>query len=268
MARDIKLDQIRARLGDLDKPRVYDPYGNEGDNQQDFDNDDGGEGEGSTLNAGFITTILGLFIAVSGGTYMFSEGINPFQFSNLSWGWKGSKTAVLMPSSADGECGKDWMTGYMNGDPMHCYLTKRINRLCNAEEKESLVARIQLFQDDYDTFDRNLNMSVVQMAVGTPLSDQMQIGLEAAKMDHAKTPEDAQRHENNVMEGVSKMLAGSNKVMEGQKYQNFGYSELESDLRSLGQKGYVSLSDFPSRNPKWVTSALQDVKVTAPACKK
>ena len=26
MARDIKLDQIRYRLGDLDKPKTYDPY--------------------------------------------------------------------------------------------------------------------------------------------------------------------------------------------------------------------------------------------------
>ena len=266
MARDIKLDQIRARLGDLDKPRVYDPYGNEDDNQQNYDDDNGDEGEGSTLNAGFIATILGLFIAVSGGTYMFSEGINPFKFSNISWGWKGSKAAVLMSSSADGECGKDWMTGYMNGDPMHCYLTKRISRLCNADERQTFVARVQLFEEDYNSFDSKMYAASMKLALGTPLADKMQIGLEAAKMDHAKTPEEAAMHEQNLMDGVGEMMAGTNAVMKDQKYQNFGHEALTKDLNALGKKGYITLADFPGRPPKWVTAALQDVTATANPC--
>ena len=121
MARDIKLDQIRYRLGDLDAPKAYDPYNND-NNQTDFD-DQPAEESGSTINAGFIATMLALFIGVSGGTYMFSEGINPFSGGNISWGWKHDKVASLKPSSADGECGKDWMANHMNGDPMHCYMT-------------------------------------------------------------------------------------------------------------------------------------------------
>ena len=265
MARDIKLDQIRARLGDLDNPRAYDPYNS--DSSHDFDNrNDESEQTGSTINAGFIATILGLFISVSGGTYLYSSGINPFQGGNISWSWKGSKAAVLSPSSADGECGKDWMTAHMNGDQIHCYLTKRIGRLCNAAEKESLAARVQLFQDDNDIFERNLRLSVLDMAVNTPLADKMQIGLEAAKMDHAKTTAEADRHEQNVMDGVSDMMASTNRVLEGQSYQHFGFSQFEDDMKYLGQKGYISLSDFPGRPPKWVTSAFKDLKISAQAC--
>lgn len=103
MARDIKLDQIRARLGDLDKPREYDPYNN-ADSWQDVENDDGGVVQGgSTINAGFIATILGLFIVISGGTYMFSEGINPLKGIDFSWGVKkASQAPAHTKSSADG----------------------------------------------------------------------------------------------------------------------------------------------------------------------
>ena len=74
-----KARSIRARLGDLDKPRVYDPYNNAGAWQDiDIENEEAKQ-NGSTINAGFIATILGLFISVSGGTYMYSAGINPLQ---------------------------------------------------------------------------------------------------------------------------------------------------------------------------------------------
>ena len=264
MARDIKLDQIRARLGDLDKPRDYDPY-NTDNGQNDFD-EARAEESGSSLNAGFFATMVALFVAVSGGTYMFSAGINPMSGTHISWGWKGDKVATLKSSSADGECGKDWMAEHMNGDPMHCYMTKRIGRLCNVEERETFVARVQLFEDDYIAFDNKMLAATMNMAVGTPLADKMQIGLEAAKMDHAATPEEAAIHEQNVMDGVGEMMAGTNAVLKDQKYQNFGHEALTKDLNALGKKGYITLADFPGRPPKWVTAALQKVTATANPC--
>lgn len=261
---DIRLDQINARLGDMNKRPPQDAYDEDGNVQEHDDGDDEG---GSSLNAAFVATLVGLFLAVSGGTYMYSSGINPLKGANLSWNWQGSEPVVLGASSADGECIKDWMTGYMNINQMHCYMKTRIARLCNTKERDTFVARILIFQDDYDTFQNKLLMATAKMSLGTPMSDRMQLGIEAAKMDNAKTSEEAANHEQNAMDIAAGMLAGTNAVLKGQKYQDYGYGILESDLRSLGEKGYVALSDFPSYPARWVTDALGNIKISKNACK-
>lgn len=268
MARnDIRLDQINARLGDVNKPRERDYYDEDGNLEQ-FDGGDGRDDDGgSTVNAGFIATMVGLFLAVSGGTYMYSSGINPLNGTNISWGWQAGKGSVLAASSADGECGAGWASGYMNIDQMHCYMKTRISRLCNAKERDAFVARVLVFQQDFTTFQNKLLLATAQMAISTPLTDTMQLGIESAKMDNAKTPEAADKHMQNAMDLASGMMAGTNAVLKGQKYQHFGFGLLESDLRSLGENGYVSFDDFPSFPPKWVRSALADVQVNRPACK-
>jgi hypothetical protein len=267
---DINLDQINARLGDMNKPRQYDSYDEDGNIQ---DMDDGDDDGGSTFNAGFIASVLALFVAVSGGTYMFSAGINPLKYANFSGQWAGSRSATLSASSADGQCLKGWKTGFMNGNQMHCYLTTRVNRLCNPQEKETLVARILVFDDDYSTFQGNLLLETAKMSIGTPISDRMQLGIEAAKADNANSDAESSKHMQNAADIASGMMEGVNGVLEGQEYQNHGIGDLRgsgglmNELRDLGKNGYLSLSDFPSYPPKWVRQALTDVKVIGLACK-
>lgn len=271
MARDIKLDQIRARLGDLDKPRDYDPYKNEG--QQNFDNDEGGgddEGGGSTINAGFIATMLGLFISVSGGTYMYSEGINPLRSANFSLGWGNAPAAPLaIASSVDGTCGKGWKEGQRNNDILHCYLITSPSRLCSPRERSSLVAVIMRHNDDYDDWMGRANVAAFK-SIGKLQVTGLQIGLEDAKMQQAirdpkGSDEEVSKHMENITDMVGDVMSEHNDIM-AENPQKTDWTQLQKDLVTLAKKDMISVADFPGKAPKWVTLALKDVKATQHPC--
>ena len=265
MARnDINLDLISARLAGMNKPYVEEP--DSGD-EPPSGGDDGGD-SGKTMNAGFIATVIVLFMTVFGGTYFFSDGIDFSKIASINWGWKKEAPKLFLTSSVDEECKlNDWVTSTQNNNIMHCYLTNSTGRLCSPNERQALVAMIERFQDDHDSFDRDMNLAAMGMAVNTPLSDKMQLGLEAAKADNAKSPVEALKHEKNAMDLANGMMAGPNAVLARQKHVDWPLGTLQESLTKLGQKGLITLNDFSYSRPDWVTAALQDVQVTSPSCK-
>ena len=86
---------------------------------------------------------------------------------------------------------------------------------------------IERFQDDHDSFDRDMNLAAMGMAVNTPLSDKMQLGLEAAKADNAKSPDEALKHEKNAMDLANGMMAGQNAVLARQKHVDWPLGTLQ-----------------------------------------
>ncbi|MDE2385493.1 MAG: hypothetical protein KGO53_12830 [Alphaproteobacteria bacterium] len=292
MARnDITLDQINARLGGGNRPVRHEavegaeaapartatgPQGfgraHVASLQPSIANDEeaaAGAEEGEE-NTTLYTALFGtsaVIMLVVGFFYFMPEG---FSLPSL-WGGKGKAEAqaTVLPSSVDEQCKlKDWVSGTMNNNIMHCYLTTSVSRLCDEAERKALVATIARFQDDHDTFDRDLNAAALGMAVGTPLSDKMQLGLEAAKADTAKTDEEKLQHLEAAQGMANKMMAGADAVLARQTYIHFQIGDLQNDLQKLGERGLISVSDFPYSHPDWVSAALQDVKVSWKSCSK
>jgi hypothetical protein len=261
----IDLDKIRSRLGDLDKAPERDPYDSDDLGGGSGGGGDNGDDEGSTLNAAFIATVGAICLTLFGGTFFMLGGMSFPSFGNLSWN---AEPKVLV-SSVDRDCKlREWVPETINDTIAHCYLTKNVLRLCKPEEQAALVATVERFEEDKSAFDRNLRLSVLNMAVITPVADKMQLGLEAAKMNHSATQEEALKHEENAVNLAQGMMAGTNAVLKRQKYIQWGMPSIQDSLQELGQKGLISLNDFSYYPPSWVKEALQNVKVTSQPCKK
>lgn len=252
MARDIKLDQIRARLGDLDKPRSYDPY-NTDDNHDFVGSSDSETDGGSTLNAGFIATILGLFLMVSGGTYMFSSGFNPLGMLN----WRPSaSTSAEFVSKVDPFCKPLWKSPGWNGDALACYMIEIPSRFCDANERQHLVKLFRKYRMDIRTLQ---SQAIAQITVG-----QKEIFDSIAK--------DFDDHEKGIVrkkpksKPVPKNKYLSNKTFEQSvmafqtKVMNPGSAgkdpELSAILRNVMVRGYIDPSEFGLLRDEIVSDAL------------
>ena len=85
---EIRLDQIQQRLGSSNKqrPAQYDDYGYPIPQMPSRGESGSSGNEGSTLNAGFIATIIAASLTVGMGTFFFIGGDTPDLGLNLSWG--------------------------------------------------------------------------------------------------------------------------------------------------------------------------------------
>ena len=249
MARDIKLDQIRARLGDLDKPRDYDPYKNEG--QQDFDNNDEGgddEGGGSTINAGFIATMLGLFIAVSGGTYMFTEGINPIGL--LKWR-PGVGHSTEFVSKVESICKPLWHSPGWNSDALACYMVESPNRFCDVQEREHFVGLFRRFRMDIEMQKGKVIAEITSGDTFKKISKAIEDEENGIKRPKPKPQPKNKYIKNLEIEDAVKLFA-KNVLDPSTRAQN---PELSMMLRKLLDKGYFQISEFGIFKDQIVTDA-------------
>ena len=261
----IDLDQINARLRDKSKVSASDPYGEVPDIIP-----RGERGEyGPPNNTTFFASIVGVFLLIGAGIFFMPDGISWSSVTNLNWMYHSDSATAFLPSSVDEQCKlNEWVKDTHNNDQMHCYLTTSVSRLCDSVERQGLVALIMRYQNESDNYDGNMALSIIDMQANTPLSDKMQLGVEAAKADHSSNSDEGSKHEQNAEAIASKMLAGTHAVMARQKYMNWGDGSFEGNLQTLGTKGLIALKDFPYYRPKWVTAALQDIKVTTETCKR
>jgi hypothetical protein len=264
---DIKLDQINARLGDMNKPRQYDNYS---DDQPQFDNgDDGGDddGGGATFNAGFIASILALFLAVSGGTYIFTSGTNPLKSINIasiSMPWSSGYVSVV-----DKSCGAGWREGYPNDTQLKCYLTQNIKRLCKPEEQKRLVAVLSRYRDDKSRYDAGFAVSMVGM-IGKAQTEGMAMGMAAAKME--RDMRDPNVSQEKQMEQMDNVIGMGQDIMEGPNslMRNRGevvpQQQLVNAIREIMNAGLMSKSDFGWFPDDLVYIAGKNVRVKGKVC--
>jgi hypothetical protein len=271
MARnDIRLDQINARLGDLNKPRERDYYDEDGNLEQ-FDGGDGGDDDGgSTVNAGFIATMVGLFLAVSGGTYMYSSGINPLSAGvNVS-----SLTAMVGLSSnyvsgSDARCNSGWREGYPNDTQLLCYLTQDIRRLCKPEERKHFVAVLSRYRSDKTAYDAKFAVSMFGM-IGKAQTEGIMMGVAAAKMEHDMqnpniSDEKKMQQMDNVIGMGQDIMEGPNKLI-SERGAAVSQRKLVEGLRTLMSSGIMSKSDFGWFADDLVYPATKDLVVKGSVC--
>ncbi len=259
---DIRLDQINARLGDLNKPRQFDSY-NE-DQAEISDGDGGGDGNAPS-NAFFMISIVTLFLAVSGGTYLFSTGTNPFKnvaSSTLPW-------ASKFVSVVDASCGAGWREGYPNDKQLKCYLTQNVKRLCNPEEKKRLVAVLSRYRDDKSSYVASVGVSMLSV-IGKAQTEGLAMGMAAAKMerdlgDPSISVDQKFSQLHNVV-GMGKDIIEAPQRLIDNRGDYVPPQELVNSIRDIMRAGIMSTSDFGWFPDDLVYVAAKNAVVKGKAC--
>ncbi len=262
---EIRLDQIQQRLGSHNKQRPsyddYDTISTSRDNS--FDNL---EDEPTTLNAGFIATIVGAFMAVGAGTYFFagSDIQIPDLGLKLSWG-DGELVAATSGSVLDPVCGKGWRTNLPNNDQMHCFMTKQVYRLCDADEHKALIATIRQYDKDYKVWHRKFTIATFK-TIGKMQTQGLQLGMEAAKMEHMKGSEKQKLDQLGKVVGMADNIMKPTNDLLGEINSKVKSFELAQAAEVLAKKGYISPDDFGRSKPDFIESAFKSAGNVKTAC--
>lgn len=262
---EINLDQIQQRLGSSNKPRpsAYDGY----DDPAPVNNYSYQQGDdGSTLNAGFIATIVAAFIAVGGGTYFFAgDGFN-MPDMGIKLGWDSDETAAAMSGSKlDSVCGKGWQAELPNVDQMHCYLTREAYRLCDSGEHDALLATIRQYDKDYKVWHRKYMMATFK-TIGKMQTQGLQLGMEAAKLDNMNGTDKEQMDQFGKVVGVADNIMKPATDVLAQRNTKIPEYELENAAFALAKKGYILASDFGRKKPDFIANALRRAGNVKTAC--
>ena len=152
------LDEINARLGKQQQSKRYDDYDDVDYRQVNAaGGDDDDDDSGTTMSAGFLATLVAGFVAVAGGTYMFSAGVIPMPTFSNSWGSE-------YVSSVDPICRKLWRPGARNDAALQCYLTTNVKRLCDKQERKHLAKMIGKYRMDIDSQQARVVVGAIQLA--------------------------------------------------------------------------------------------------------
>lgn len=261
---EINLDQIQQRLGGQNKARPsYDDY----DNDAAKYNYDQSGSEGTTLNAGFIATIVAAFVAVGGGTYFFAgDGFSmPDLGLNWSWGGEEAQVAAASGSKLDSVCGKGWQAELPNVDQMHCYMTREVYRLCDDKEYAALLATVKQYDADYNVWHRKYMMATFK-TIGKLQTHGMQLGMEAAKMENMKGSEKEQLDQLSKVTGIADNIMKPANEMLAQRVSKIPEYQLTNAATALVKKGYIAKKDFGRKMPDFMAAAFKAAGKVKTAC--
>lgn len=263
---EIRLDQIQQRLGSSNKQRSsqYDDYGYPILQAHSHD-ENSSRGEGSTLNAGFIATIIAASLTVGMGTFFFIGGETPDLGLNLFWGSGGGNGQQVSGSVLDPVCGKDWQADVPNTDQMYCYMTRQVYRLCGEEEHRAFIATVDRYNKDYKVWHRKF-MGATFKTIGKLQTQGMQLGLEAAKLDHMQGSDKEQAEQLGKVTGmVGNIMAPTDKLL-AQRINKVPEYELVNAAYALAKAGYISADDFGRSKPDFIADALKKAGKVKTAC--
>lgn len=260
---EINLDQIQQRLGGQNKPRAsYDEF----DNGQPQYNYDQSGSEGTTLNAGFIATIVAAFVAVGGGTYFFAGDGFSVPDLGLKWSWgNGETVAAMSGSKLDSVCGKGWQADLPNVDQMHCYMTREVYRLCDEKEYDALLATVKQYDADYKVWHRKYMMATFK-TIGKMQTQGMQLGMEAAKLEHMKGSDKEQLDQFSKVTGIADNIMKPANEMLAQRVSKVPEYELINAATALVKKGFISEKDFGRKMPDFMAAAFKAAGKVKTAC--
>ena len=262
---EIRLDKIQQRLGPMNKSRQtqFDEYGYAIPHMHE---DEPAAEEGTTLNAGFIATIVAASLTVGMGTFFFIGGETPDLGINWGMGAKTEEGMALSGSVLDPVCGKDWKADLPNTDQMYCYMTRQVYRLCDKGEFDALLATMKRYDKDYKVWHRKFMMATFK-TIGKLQTQGMQLGMEAAKLDIMKGSDKGQAEQMNKVLGVAGNIMKPTDDMLAQRAGKVPEYQLETAALSLVKAGYITAKDMSRGKPEFLTSALKRAgKVKTVAC--
>lgn len=262
MARnDIGLDKIQARLGDMSKPHHGDGYDNVSDHDDDYE-------APSTFNAGFIASVVGIFLAVSGGTFYFSGAGNPLKGFSVSSVLGG--VPANFKSRADMACAGHWSKGERNDTSILCYLTTDVERLCDIRERQHLASKLSEYRSDRSVFETKAlaeGVKTVTSLSGALTQTFNEVQKEIAMFDSISNDSGnanyrAQRrnssHSSNSGEPGSALIAafgGFNNLTASRAPDG----QIAQSIRKLAGQGYVTKWDFGLLPDSLVVRAFTDL---------
>lgn len=259
----LSLDDITARLGkSASVQRSYDDDNPQGNAYE----DDTGDDDSSKMSAGFMASVFVAFLAIAGGTFMWSDG--GFSMPSLSTKWGGSAELV---SSVDPVCKKFWVPGGRNDEALQCYLTTNIHRLCDSSERKHLADVIKRYRLDFNTGDAQMMVGGLQVALkGRAIANEMMSDvMKEAKINPSSTREAAKNEEIMMKHGMrmaSKMndLGGALQTMLGPRNMlKIDAAVMTKHIRNIGERGYMGQWDFGWLKDPLVDAAFSSEKFQA-----
>ena len=206
----------------------------------------------STFYAIAALAIVGTLV----GTYWLAGG----EF-NFSTGGEVPVTTAFVSKVAQ-SCEAGWKEGADNIDQMHCYLTNSVARLCNGQEKNALLDKVQAY--DYD-----------RLAPRRALEDRLQNGpfptITSQSMQQATDrilheTKDQMAFESKTFEADQKLLFDSMEDwMKRDGRNQYPRSQLLKDTTALVVAGYLDEGDIDERLPKWAVDAITAAAKHRPA---
>lgn len=254
----LSLDDINARLGKSAKAqRSHDDYDSlQADN---FDND-GSDDDSSKMSAGFMATVFVAFLAIAGGTFMWTDG--GFSMPSLYSKWGDAERISII----DPLCKKYWVPGGRNDEALQCYLTTNIRRLCDSNERKHLADVVKRYRLDVNTAGAQMMVGGLQVALkGRAIATEMMSDvMKEAKINPSSTQEAAKNEEIMMKHGMKmagKMndLAGALDTMLGPRNMlKIDPAIMAKHIRNIGERGYMDQWDFG-----WLKDPLVDAAFTS-----
>ncbi len=249
----LSLDDINARLGkSANTQRSFD----DDDALQGNTHDDGGsDDDSSKMSAGFMASVFVAFLAIAGGTFMWTDGGFSIPSLNSKWGG-GERVSIVDPI-----CKKYWVPSGRNDEALQCYLTTNIRRLCDSNERKHLADVIKRYRIDVKTAGAQMMVGGLQVALkGRAIATEMMSDvMKEAKINPSSTQEAAKNDEIMMKHGMkmaSKMndLTGALDTMLGPRNMlKIDPAVMVKHIRNIGERGYMGQWDFG-----WLKDPLVD----------
>ena len=254
----LSLDDINARLGkSANTQRSFDDYVNPHDNSDEATEEDDSS---SKMGAGFMATVFVAFLAIAGGTFMWTDG--GFSLPSLHSKWGDAERISIV----DPICKKYWVPGGRNDEALQCYLTTNIRRLCDANERKHLADMVKRYRLDVNTAGAQMMVGGLQVALkGRAIATEMMSDvMKEAKINPSSTSEAAKNQEILMKHGMrvaSKMneLTGALDTMLGPRNMlKIDPAVMAKHIRNIGERGYMDQWDFG-----WLKDPMVDAAFTS-----
>jgi hypothetical protein len=239
MSKKISLEDVEARLRGsqtaISKAEAAEQQ-NERAQSADFIYE---EEESGGMSAGFMASCVAVFLGVGAATYFFTG-------SNISLGdmmAMGSHKSVV-----DDVCSVGWRDDRSNKDQIHCYLTKKVSRLCDATERAHLTRKLK----DFEIAHARTKMEFMGETLSS-IPNPVVVGLETAKLGKGNDMETAQRLTDMMSSSMSGIQANLDR-----NRNKVSVSDVQSEIRKLYVTGYLSDRDFGLVTPSWIQKAIKD----------
>ena len=156
-------------------------------------------------------------------------------------------------SVADAYCAHLWVARAQNDRALDCYLTQKIERLCNPIELVHLAWTLREYENDRTAFAADLAAALLSVQVGyysAQKADPKLDGLQAMAKSQS---------------GVAEKIKSSGGA-KAWKMDVVPKRKLIADIRALAERGYIKESDFGWWPAKILVSGFKDVVPAKSPC--
>lgn len=207
-------------------------------------------------------TLFSMVGLVAGAVIVLAVNYLPWLISQAVTGDSGGVVDADYVSPLDATCGKGWTKDLPNGKQLRCYLTTKIERLCQPEEQRHLVLVMQKYSEDAAAFQAAFTVSSLSMIAKIPTQG-LKLGYLSAKVQHEndKTHPDEQKILEDMKEigsAAADLNSGPNEVMKRAKDLVPEY-ELVNDVKVLMLKDLIATADFGRGGNPLVAKAEREI---------